>query len=42
MYNNNLKDLVNTIDSVLFFKISRKYIINRNYIQELLNIIVKK
>lgn len=36
LYNNNLKDLVNTIDSVLFFKISRKYIINRNHIQEII------
>jgi two-component system response regulator LytT len=35
LYNNNLKDLVNTIDSVLFFKVSRKYIINRNHIQEI-------
>lgn len=36
LYNNNLKDLVNTIDSVLFFKVSRKYIINRNHIQEII------
>jgi two-component system response regulator LytT len=34
LYNSNLKDLINHVDSELFFKINRKYIINRNHIRE--------
>ncbi|MBF4485491.1 MULTISPECIES: LytTR family DNA-binding domain-containing protein [unclassified Flavobacterium] len=36
LYNSNLKDLVNKLNSVLFFKINRKYIINRHHIQEII------
>lgn len=36
LYNSNLKDLVNKLNPVLFFKINRKYIINRHHIQEII------
>lgn len=36
LYNSNLKDLINKLDTVLFFKVNRKYIINRNHIQEII------
>ena len=36
LYNSNLKDLINKLDPVLFFKINRKYIINRHHIQEII------
>ncbi|WP_291285491.1 LytTR family DNA-binding domain-containing protein [Flavobacterium sp.] len=35
LYNNNLKDLIDKLDPTLFFKINRKYSVNRNYIQEI-------
>ncbi|MEN2401146.1 LytTR family DNA-binding domain-containing protein [Flavobacterium sp. MC2016-06] len=35
LYNSNLKDLINKLDPILFFKINRKYIINRSQIQEI-------
>ncbi|WP_456313161.1 LytR/AlgR family response regulator transcription factor [Pseudomonas shirazensis] len=35
LYNSNLKDLINNLDSKIFFKINRKYIINRDSIQEI-------
>lgn len=35
LYNSNLKDLINSLDPKLFFKINRKYIINRHHIQEI-------
>jgi two-component system response regulator LytT len=34
-YNSNLKDLINKLDPTLFFKVNRKYILNRNHIQEI-------
>ena len=36
LYNSNLKDLINKLDPALFFKINRKYIINRHHIQEII------
>lgn len=36
LYNSNLKDLVSKLSPVLFFKINRKYIINRHHIQEII------
>lgn len=36
LYNSNLTDLINKLDAVLFFKINRKYIINRHHIQEII------
>lgn len=36
LYSSNLKDLINKLDPVLFFKINRKYIINRDHIQEVI------
>ncbi|WP_337966846.1 LytTR family DNA-binding domain-containing protein [uncultured Flavobacterium sp.] len=36
LYNSNLTDLINKVDPVLFFKINRKYIINRHHIQEII------
>lgn len=36
MYNSNLKDLINKLNPDLFFKINRKYIINRHHIQEII------
>lgn len=36
LYNSNLKDLVNKLNPALFFKINRKYIINRHHIQEII------
>jgi DNA-binding LytR/AlgR family response regulator len=36
LYNSNLKDLINKLDPALFFKINRKYIINRHQIQEII------
>ena len=36
LYNSNLKDLINKLDQALFFKINRKYIINRHHIQEII------
>lgn len=36
LYNSNLKDLINKLNPTLFFKINRKYIINRNTIQEII------
>ncbi len=36
LYNSNLTDLINKLDPVLFFKINRKYIINRHHIQEII------
>lgn len=35
LYNSNLKDLIGKLDQQLFFKINRKYIINRYHIQEI-------
>ena len=35
-YNSNLKELINKIDPTLFFKVNRKYILNRNHIQEII------
>ncbi|BFM44771.1 LytTR family DNA-binding domain-containing protein [Flavobacterium sp. CFS9] len=35
LYNSNLKDLINKLDPVLFFKINRKYIISRHSVQEI-------
>jgi two-component system response regulator LytT len=35
LYNSNLKDLINKLDPILFFKVNRKYIINRSQIQEI-------
>jgi two-component system response regulator LytT len=36
LYNSNLTDLINKLDPVLFFKVNRKYIINRHHIQEII------
>lgn len=36
LYNSNLKDLINKLNPDLFFKINRKYIINRHHIQEII------
>lgn len=36
LYNSNLKDLINKLDPKLFFKINRKYIINRDTIQQII------
>ncbi|MFH6959808.1 LytR/AlgR family response regulator transcription factor [Flavobacterium aquidurense] len=36
LYNSNLKDLISKLNPLLFFKINRKYIINRNNIQEII------
>ncbi|MFH6995455.1 LytR/AlgR family response regulator transcription factor [Flavobacterium sp. FlaQc-48] len=36
LYNSNLKDLINKLSPVLFFKINRKYIINRHHIQQII------
>jgi len=36
LYNNNLKDLINKLNPDIFFKINRKYIINRHHIQEII------
>lgn len=36
LYNSNLKDLNAKLDPVLFFKVNRKYSINRNHIQEII------
>jgi len=36
LYNSNLKDLINNLDPNLFFKINRKYIINRHHIQDII------
>jgi two-component system response regulator LytT len=36
LYNSNLKDLISKLYPVLFFKINRKYIINRHHIQEII------
>ena len=36
LYNSNLKDLIGKLDATLFFKVNRKYIINRNHIQEII------
>lgn len=35
LYNNNLKDLISRLDPNLFFKVNRKYIVNRNHIKEI-------
>ena len=35
LYNTNLKDIIHKLDPALFFKVNRKYIINRNNIQEI-------
>lgn len=35
LYNSNLKDLINKLNPALFFKVNRKYILNRNHIQEI-------
>lgn len=35
-YNSILKELINKLDPLLFFKINRKYIINRHQIQEII------
>lgn len=35
LYNNNLKDLISKLDPNLFFKVNRKYIINRNHIKDI-------
>lgn len=35
LYNSNLKDLINKLNPAIFFKINRKYIINRHHIQEI-------
>jgi DNA-binding LytR/AlgR family response regulator len=36
LYNSNLTDLIGKLDPVFFFKINRKYIINRHHIQEII------
>lgn len=36
LYNSNLTDLINKLDPILFFKVNRKYIINRHHIQEII------
>jgi len=36
LYNSNLKDLINKLSPVLFFKINRKYIINRHHIRQII------
>ena len=36
LYNSNLKDLINKLNPDIFFKINRKYIINRHHIQEII------
>ena len=36
LYNSNLKDLINKLNADIFFKINRKYIINRHHIQEII------
>ncbi|WP_241657652.1 LytTR family transcriptional regulator DNA-binding domain-containing protein [Flavobacterium cerinum] len=36
LYNSNLKDLISKLDPNLFFKVNRKYIINRNHIKEII------
>ncbi|SNR33318.1 LytTR family DNA-binding domain-containing protein [Flavobacterium sp. ov086] len=36
LYNSNLKDLINKLNPILFFKVNRKYIINRHHIQEII------
>ncbi|OMQ13107.1 LytTR family DNA-binding domain-containing protein [[Flexibacter] sp. ATCC 35103] len=36
LYNSNLTDLINKLNPVIFFKINRKYIINRHHIQEII------
>ncbi|QDW21447.1 LytTR family DNA-binding domain-containing protein [Flavobacterium sp. KBS0721] len=36
LYNSNLKDLINKLNPDIFFKINRKYIINRLHIQEII------
>lgn len=36
LYNSNLKDLVSKLNPAIFFKINRKYIINRHHIQEII------
>jgi two-component system response regulator LytT len=36
LYNSNLTDVINKLDPVLFFKVNRKYIINRHHIQEII------
>ena len=36
LYNSNLKDLINKLNADIFFKINRKYIINRLHIQEII------
>jgi DNA-binding LytR/AlgR family response regulator len=34
LYNNTLTDIINNLDPFIFFKINRKYIVNRNSIKE--------
>jgi len=36
LYNSNLKDLINKLNPDIFFKINRKYIINRHHIEEII------
>lgn len=36
LYNSNLKDLIGKLDPNLFFKVNRKYIVNRNHIKEII------
>lgn len=36
LYNNTLTDIINSLDSFRFFKINRKYIVNRNCIKEVI------
>lgn len=35
LYNSNLKDLINKLDPNIFFKVNRKYIVNRNHVKEI-------
>lgn len=35
LYNSNLKDLIGKLDPIIFFKVNRKYILNRKHIQEI-------
>ncbi|MCV9930292.1 LytTR family DNA-binding domain-containing protein [Flavobacterium sp. LS1R49] len=35
LYNSNLKDLINKLNPIIFFKVNRKYIVNRNIIEDI-------
>lgn len=36
LYNNTLTDIIHNLDPVIFFKVNRKYIVNRNIIKEVI------